>query len=120
MSKVIDALRQLEKALQTVAGVQEIRLDAGAITSFPTLVIGPPEIQREKGDAEPTGIRLPVYAVIEAGDRVVELLCLLESDVAQAIDGLTPGVVAGPSVPFPYPQGQTDLPSYQLIYEVGL
>lgn len=120
MNTVTKALLDLETALQTVSGIAEVRMDPGTLTAWPTLVIGPPQIEREGPDTEPTGATFAVYAVVENGDRATERLCLLEPEVAAAIDKLTRGVVRGPSVPFPYPQGQTDLPSYQLIVEVGL
>jgi len=119
MNTVIDAAKQLELALKTVAGVQEVHLDPGAMSLFPAIVIGPPELEWGNGFADPTQARFPVYAVIDAGERAMERLCLLVPEVAAAVDELTPGAVLS-ALPFPFPSGATDLPSYQLIVEVGL
>jgi hypothetical protein len=119
MNTVIEAAKELETALKTVAGVQEVLLDPGAMNLLPAIVIGPPELEWGAGGSSPTHARFPVYAVIDAGERAMERLALLAPDVAAAVDDLTPGAVLTAS-PFAYPTGTTDLPSYQLIVEVGL
>lgn len=120
---VRDAVEQLVQALKTVPGMSSgsVHTDPGATVTAPALVIGPPELDFEvAASSDPTGARFPVWVVVDQSEHAIEQLCGLVPEVVAAIEQYTDGAVQPPAVPFAFPQGTTDLPSYQLIVEVGL
>ncbi len=123
MSAVSDAVELLVQALKTVPGISSgsVYTDPAAPgIRCPALVIGPPVLIWETSSTEPTEAHFPIWAVVDAGARAVEQLWDLVPAVSTAIDEHTKGVVQQPATPFPFPNGETDLPSYQLIAEVPL
>lgn len=123
MSAVKDAVEQLVAALKTVPGISSGSVHTDPAASgirCPALVIGPPTLVWETGMVEPTEAQFPIWAVVDPGERAVEQLWELVPAVSAAIHEHTEGVVQQTATPFPFPNGTTDLPSYQLVAEVPL
>lgn len=119
MSPVAEAVAQLVTALKTVPGISSgsVYTDPAAPgIRCPALVIGPPTLILD--GVEITDAHFPVWAIVDPGARAMEQLWELAPAVVAAIDEHCEGVVSQPPIPFPFPHGDGDLPSYQLIAEV--
>ncbi len=119
---VKDAVALLVQALKTVPGVGgSVYTDPAAPNiQCPAIVIGPPALLFESGRVTPTEAQFPIWVVVDSGALAAEQLWELAPAVSAAIDEYTSGVVSQLATPFPFPNGTTDLPSYQLIVEVPL
>lgn len=112
-----EAARDLVRALKTVPGVVMVCTDpAAADIQCPAMVIGPPTLILD--GVEVTEAHFPVWAVVDPAEFAAEQLWELAPAVVAAVDEHTGGTVSQPPIPFPFPHGTVDLPSYQLVAEV--
>lgn len=119
MSSVVrDAALALQAALSG-AGYQGYH-DPAKTVDPPAALVGPPELEWEShGTLEPTLARFPVIVMVASDEYAVERLWEIPGAVALAVNELADAVVLA-ATPALYTAGGAELPSYELIVEIGL
>lgn len=119
MNAVIAAADDIEAALKTVPEIRVYR-DPGSDITPPGVVIGPPRLQFEGIDHEPSGAVFPLYLVEKNDARTLERLLKLVPKVTAAIDEHLPDAAVTAADPGTFNAGGVQLPTYEITTEVSL
>lgn len=119
MSAVKAAAERIEAALKTIEGLAVYRSPYD-IVDPPGAMIGGPSLAWEGYCVgPPTSATFPVFVMTGPDDRFMEQLWELVPQVAEVLDGVA-NTSMDQANPTPFPNGDNQLPAYELTCEVSL